>query len=66
MRMTVIRPSRRAVTQGVAERTPFGHQALEVTALSASDVAAYSTFIRRLRRAVVGAPARKPTRERAR
>ena len=64
MRMTVVRPSRRAVTSGIAERTPFGHQAIEVTALSAADVAAYGTFIRRLRRAVVGAPAPKPVRAR--
>ena len=58
MRMTVVRPSRRAVTQGIAERTSLGHQAIEVTVLSAADVAEYTAFMRRLRRprAAVRAP----------
>jgi hypothetical protein len=65
MRMTVVRPNRRAVTHGIAERASLGHQAIRVTALSAADVAAYSTFIHRLRRVVVGVPA-VPVRVRAR
>ena len=59
MRRTIVHPNRRAVATGTVERASLGHQAIEVTVLSAADVAAYSTFIRRLRRAVVGAP--KPT-----
>ena len=60
MRMTVIRQNRNAATREVAERASLGHQAIEVTVLSAVDVAGYSAFMRRLRRSTHGvhAPAR--------
>ena len=60
MRTTVIRQNRHAATRGIAERASLGHQAIEVSVLSAVDVAGYSTFMRRLRRPTHGvhAPAR--------